>query len=153
MVPLMAPATGSAGDSVTLTLPPAGNSPSRARTFVGAQLRDWDLLGCEDALLLLVSELVTNALLHARTEMVVSLSRAEGRVRLEVQDGSVQAPTTRRFSINAGTGRGLHLVASLAQDWGVRLENGGKSVWVEVADVAASADDLDFFDIDGVDAL
>jgi anti-sigma regulatory factor (Ser/Thr protein kinase) len=153
MVPAMAPATGSADDSVTLILPPAGTSPSRARTFVGAQLREWDLLACEDAALLLVSELVTNALLHARTDMEVRLSRSDGCVRLEVKDGSVQAPTTRRFSINAGTGRGLHLVASVAQNWGVRLENGGKSVWVDVATVVDDVESDALFDIDEVDAL
>lgn len=152
-VPPMVPTAGALGEIARLELPAAGSSPSRARKFVMGLLSDWDLPGCEDAVTLLVSELVTNALLHARTEMVVVLARADGCVRLEVSDRSIQSPVIRRYSLHAGTGRGLQLVGSVARSWGVRLENGGKTVWAEIAAAAEFDEAVVPFDIDSVDAL
>lgn len=137
---------------VTLELAASGTAPAQARRFVIAQLRQWDLAHCEDAAALLVSELVTNALLHARTDMVVGLNRINGRVVLEVTDGSSQAPTARRFSLHAGTGRGLHLIESMSQDWGVRTLPSGKTVWAELS-VDPDEPQEFAFDIDAVEAL
>lgn len=91
----------------------------------------WD--GDLDTAELLVSELVTNAVVHAGTsfELVVCL-RGGTTLRVEVVDGSAQHPTARRHSLTAGTGRGLHLLDELADRWGVAVGSKGKTVWFEL---------------------
>jgi len=135
-----------------LPLVAAGVAPSQARRFVTEQLQEWQLSQCEDTATLLVSELVTNALLHARTDMVVSLRRVEAAVLLEVSDQSAQRPTQRHYSLHAGTGRGLNLVAALSQDWGVRVENGSKTVWALLS-TQGEEEISGPFDFDAVEAL
>lgn len=82
--------------------------------------------------MLLVSELVTNALLHARSEIDLVLRVLEKAVRCEVYDGSRATPTLRPVDSAAVTGRGLALVAHLASDWGTERTPDGKVVWFEV---------------------
>lgn len=135
-----------------LPLAAAGIAPSQARRFVIERLAAWQLSAWEASATLIVSELVTNALLHARTDMVVSLSRLETAVLLEVTDNSAQLPTQRRYSLHAGTGRGLNLVARLAQDWGVRAEGNGKTVWALLS-ATDPEEVLDELDLDSVEAL
>ena len=87
-----------------------------------------------DSASLVVSELVTNAVLHARTEITVVLELLDdGSVRLEVSDQSSELPQRRRYSEESGTGRGLVLVDALSSGWGVesRAED-GKTVWAEL---------------------
>lgn len=137
--------------SAQLTLPAKATSPARARHFVSGTLAAWDAEGGDDALLI-VSELVTNALLHARTSMTVRVDEDEpGVVRLSVSDGSVEALQERHFSLDSGTGRGLRLLDSLAREWGVERRPSGKTVWCRVAldDEPAGYE----FDIDAVEAL
>ena len=81
---------------------------------------------------LVVSELVTNALLHGSAPVVVRVAVGE-TVRIEVSDGSRTAPMRPLARPDAMTGRGLALVAALARGWGVEPENGGKVVWAEIA--------------------
>jgi len=84
-----------------------------------------------DCVILAASELATNAVLHARGSLRVTLERTgPGEVRLEVTDGSSRLPLQRRHSQLAGTGRGLQLVGALAEEWGVEVLAGrGKVVW------------------------
>ena len=134
-----------------LTLPPSAASASRARRFVATTLSSWGLEDCDDVVLL-ASELVTNALLHARTEMTVRVEdEGDNVIRLAVTDGSPQAPRGRQFSLESGTGRGLHLLDSMADEWGVETVAGGKTVWcrVRLGAMAAFGD----FDLDAVEAL
>ena len=138
--------------SAQLTLPPKATSPARARRFVLDTLAAWDAYDAADDATLIVSELVTNALLHARTQMTVTLVEdTPGSVRLSVSDGSLQAPQTRHFSVESGTGRGLRLLDSLALEWGVEQHPAGKTVWcrVPLGGTGAFAE----FDIDAVEAL
>ncbi|WP_165865546.1 ATP-binding protein [Vallicoccus soli] len=96
-----------------------------------------------------VSELVTNAVLHARTELEVLVALASGAVRLEVLDRSARVPRQVVHSDGAVTGRGLEMVQALCRAWGVDPRPGvGKVVWCEL-DLAPApvAEDLD------VDAL
>lgn len=133
-----------------LTLPAAARSPSRARAFVGATLREWGLDDDADVLLA-VSELVTNALLHARTPMTVRVtSEGDGVVLIAVTDGSVVPPRGRRFTVESGTGRGLRLLDSLSEEWGVETHGSGKTVW---ARMRLGATEYAEFDIDAVEAL
>jgi two-component sensor histidine kinase len=71
---------------------------------------------------LLVSELATNAVLHARTSFAVRVTMTAKAIRVSVTDHSFLHPT----------GRGLHLVDSLSDRWGVLLEPPGKTVWFEL---------------------
>jgi anti-sigma regulatory factor (Ser/Thr protein kinase) len=83
---------------------------------------------------LLTSELVTNALLHAGTDLTVHVERCheDGTVRIAVDDGSDHAPCVGEPDAGALGGRGLPLVASLASRWGWELMPFGKRVWFEV---------------------
>ena len=82
---------------------------------------------------LLASELATNALRHTRGgfELVVDLAAAH--VRIEVHDTSPTAPLPRRPDADEGGGRGLLIVGSLADAWGVERRPGGKAVWFELS--------------------
>lgn len=109
-----------------------GRAPSaaaEARRFVTESLHRW---GLEPLVLdaeLLVSELVTNAVLHARSEVAVSVAVAAGTVEVGVTDRSVDLPQQRRVSWRAEGGRGLRLVDAVARDWGVAHLPDGKQVW------------------------
>ena len=123
---------------VTLDLAPYPGSVPEARRFTVETLRSWGLEDLTSAAALLVTELVTNSVLHARTVMQVCLSRVENSVRLEVRDESPVRPTLRSHAIDATTGRGLNLVAKLANSWGVEVDGSGKSVWAELSSEAGS---------------
>src|SRR5205085_6052540 len=79
----------------TLELPLDLRSAPRARTFLRGSLRSWELEDVADTLELPLSELVTNALLHARTPVVVTVTAVQRRVELTVRDGSAEAPQRR----------------------------------------------------------
>jgi anti-sigma regulatory factor (Ser/Thr protein kinase) len=79
-----------------------------------------------------VSELVTNAVLHARTDFVVTLARLDGAVRVEVTDASTVLPRQRQVDSSSVTGRGLTIVASVADRWGYEPTATGKTVWFEM---------------------
>ncbi|MFN7148285.1 MAG: ATP-binding protein [Microthrixaceae bacterium] len=85
-----------------------------------------------ERLLLVVSELATNAVLHARTEFVVRVSSDDGAVRVAVYDASSGRPEMGTMDPAAVTGRGLGIVESLASSWGIDDAEGGKWVWAEL---------------------
>jgi PAS domain S-box-containing protein len=78
---------------------------------------------------LLVSEVVTNALVHSGTSIEVSMSADEQGVLVEVGDGSKHVPRPRNYAATASTGRGLALLDQTADDWGVVRGIRGKTVW------------------------
>jgi PAS domain S-box-containing protein len=86
---------------------------------------------------LLVSEVVTNALVHSGTSIDVAMSADEQGVLVEVGDGSRHVPRPRAYATTASTGRGLALLEQTADDWGVVPGIRGKTVWfVLSADIA-----------------
>lgn len=89
-----------------------------------------------DAAELVVSELVTNALLHTATPIDFSATVDEKGLHLEVGDGSPSRPSERDNAALSGTGRGLALVHELTDQWGVRAAGEGKVVWARVTGVA-----------------
>ena len=101
---------------------PEPTSPLAARRLVRSALRDWRLEHLTDAATLLVSELATNAVLHARTPFVVRVERDADTLRITVLDCSGAGPSRRPHGLGAGTGRGLALVATLAEAWGTRTD-------------------------------
>ena len=137
------------------SLPADLASASAARRFVGTTLREWECDVLTDSALLLVSELVTNAVLHARSALDVVLRLAADRLRIEVHDESPTQPTRKYYSTHAGTGRGLMLVEQLAEDWGVDpLEGNGKRVWFELDRTGGQTDLVgEEVDLDALEAL
>lgn len=83
---------------------------------------------------LMVSELVTNAVLYAGTDIEVGYELLDGRARFEVADASPEVPVLKDYGPDAATGRGLLVVRALATDWGIRLDEDSKSVWFEILD-------------------
>ena len=113
-----------------------------ARRFTADALRDVqdDLV---DDVELVVSELVTNALLHGAAPVVLRLSVARDRVRVEVEDSGRELPVRMRQDGEAMTGRGLSLVARLSSGWGVEPAGGrGKVVWAEVSEGDANEEEV-----------
>lgn len=112
---------------------PSPINASGARQVSAAQLAEWGV--CPDAVLLVVSELVTNAVLHARSEFELTLQNSDQVVRVEVSDRNPRLPVWATGAPqDAYSGRGLALVRSLATDWGVECHEGnGKTVWCELA--------------------
>jgi hypothetical protein len=99
-------------------LPAEPASVGQARRFVRGVLADWKLESLVDTVTLLTSELATNAVLHARTGFAVVVSLSGREVRVDVLDGSMVTPRSRQPSLTAATGRGVNMVAALADDWG-----------------------------------
>ena len=116
------------------TFDPEPSSTRAARRAVTDALEAAALDGAVPSAALVVSELVTNAVLHARTPFEVRLRVGADTVRIEVRDGSSRRPTVRNFSDGATSGRGLQVVQQLCQEWGVEAEGdgGGKTVWALV---------------------
>ena len=86
-----------------------------------------------EAAQLLVSEVVTNALVHAGTPIDFRASVGVAGLRVEVTDGSTQTPVPRRYGAMAGTGRGLRLLDQLVDRWGALVHADGKTVWFELS--------------------
>jgi anti-sigma regulatory factor (Ser/Thr protein kinase) len=86
-----------------------------------------------DRVLLLTSEVVTNAILHARTPLRLTAIVEAGQVVVRVYDTLRTPPRRRAYRADASTGRGMHLVEALADRWGVDETSAGKCVWFAVA--------------------
>ncbi|NBM20194.1 ATP-binding protein [Streptomyces sp. GC420] len=95
-------------------------------------MRPWGRPAQRDVAELLTSELVTNALVHTDREALVTVSVNTLRLRVEVRDFVAQRPKPRAAPAEATHGRGLALVQSLADAWGVRAHGVGKAVWFEL---------------------
>ena len=118
----------------TRTFAPEPVSAREARRFLRAFLVARDREDLTDAAELALSEVVTNAVLHAHTSFDVTAELAEdGELRVEVADRSSQLPAQRDYGAQATTGRGMQLVAALTAACGVRSHgSGGKAVWFVV---------------------
>jgi serine phosphatase RsbU (regulator of sigma subunit)/anti-sigma regulatory factor (Ser/Thr protein kinase) len=123
----------------------------RARRFTTSSLTGVPAALAEDSELL-VTELVTNAVLHGAPPVTLRLIRDGEAVRVEVWDGGRAVPIRALGSTEAMTGRGLSLVAALANNWGVdRSTDGGKLVWAEVRAGGSTAGAVEpEIDIDGL---
>jgi anti-sigma regulatory factor (Ser/Thr protein kinase) len=101
-----------------------------ARQFVAQRLLDQGLDRHVDVMRLVVSELATNAVVHARGPFAVSVGRRNGSLTLRVTDASQQPPAGPVVSTSQSpSGRGLHIVSRLCTSWGVTTGRGGKTVW------------------------
>lgn len=116
-----------------LRLPPSASAPAQARQFLRTRLSGAAVpTDLTDTVLLLTSELVTNAVLHGRSEVEVELSSPDGRLRVAVSDENSRHPLRVEDDTEALDGRGLLLIDGLATSWGVQDKPLGKSVWFEL---------------------
>lgn len=120
----------------------------RARRWVRTRLAGSGIQADEplaETLILLVSELVTNAVVHTGHPAVLRMvltgtqEQCPGTVRVEVSDSCARPPAPRHADGEATNGRGLELVDGLADRWGWRPEGAGKAIWCEIDRCAASA--------------
>ncbi|WP_241562037.1 ATP-binding SpoIIE family protein phosphatase [Streptomyces hoynatensis] len=113
-------------------LDPRAESVREARRMVRESLERWELEEIEDAVELLISEVVTNAVRYAERPVTVRLLRTDV-LRCEVGDDVPQLPRLRQAGPADEGGRGLYLVQRLARQWGATRLSTGKLVWFEVA--------------------
>ena len=118
-------------------LPADAASARRARHLVATAVAASGHEELVDRATLLVSEVVTNSILHAGTEMRLRCRPSGAGVRVEVFDRSSLMPSVRHYDADATTGRGLGLVSALATSWGVDCEDDGKTLWFELDDSGA----------------
>ncbi len=110
-------------------LPVSREAPALAREFLrGATCAEHHSEVLDDAVLM-VSELVTNSVLHGGPPVVVAVDCTEDTLQVRVRDGSSELPAARDAQQTDESGRGLALVAEMSADWGVDPVADGKNVW------------------------
>ncbi len=116
-----------------LTLIPELQGVAAARRFLLETLNAWDVPQLYADSVIVVSELVTNAIVHAPSPGELRLSLLPDVLRIAVTDGGTGAPEPRHASSTREGGRGLYLVNALTSAWGMEpLPDGGKVVWAEL---------------------
>lgn len=125
--------------AVDQMLPALPSSAGEARRLLRQALPGDASEDAIDAAALALSEIVTNALVHAGTPMRLRVILTSSSVRVELADGSVHLPLPRDYSRAAGTGRGLHMVTEVVDQWGAHHDEDGKVVWFEIADPSPGA--------------
>ncbi|MEU4094299.1 ATP-binding SpoIIE family protein phosphatase [Streptomyces sp. NPDC026673] len=115
----------------TWDLPADPAAVPHARRHVAGKLAAWGLAEAGPTTELIVSELVTNAIRHARPPVRLRLIRHDGGLTCEVSDSSSTTPHLRRARTLDESGRGLFIVAQLTQRWGCRHTHDGKTIWAE----------------------
>jgi anti-sigma regulatory factor (Ser/Thr protein kinase) len=104
----------------------------RARRLVRAHLEDWGLSDDLDGLTLAVSELVTNAVVHGRGRVELTMTANDATIRVEVADQGGGRPKLAQPASEIGErGLGLRLVDELVDEWGTAREGLRTSVWLE----------------------
>jgi DNA-binding NarL/FixJ family response regulator len=125
-----------AGAVASLTVTPDPASPRAARRFVDEVLQDLGYDDVLDTVQLLVTEVATNAVVHARTGAEVVVVLLPDAVRVEVVDVDDSFPVRRRPGPDQPGGRGFELVERLSRAWGIDMLDVGKRTWFEVASPA-----------------
>ncbi len=121
--------SASAGTSFSRDL----GTPYAARRFIAATLASWDAVDPIETVQLLVTELVTNVIVHTTGTPDVRVSLQRDFVHVEVFDPGAGSVSAHRAGPDELSGRGLHLVESLATAWGTVPMGAGKIVWFDVA--------------------
>jgi anti-sigma regulatory factor (Ser/Thr protein kinase) len=117
----------------SLTLEPDLANVAEARHWVRGLVAELGLDDeCEYEAQLVATELVTNAVLHGRTTLVIVVDHHDHVLRIEVEDGNPRIPVVLPPSTTATNGRGLSLVEQLSRRWGCDPLPDGKRVWAEL---------------------
>lgn len=126
---------GQPGDVATVDLSQEPASVGQARRFTREWLERWGADALIENSVLVVSELVTNAITHAGSvcRVVLRRSAGSGSVRIEVTDFGAGSPEPQPPSPVRPNGRGLLIVSSVAAAWGIDPSVDGKVVWAEIA--------------------
>ena len=131
--------------SSTLELSPEPRSVREARAWIADELAGIGREDLADSARLGVSELVTNAILHATPPIVVRLGGTPSHPRVEVQDNSAVPPAVRNMTddarLMATFGRGLGILAMFSSTWGAEVNVEGKTVWFEPTTDAEASDE------------
>lgn len=113
--------------------PAAAQSVGAARRFAVHVLQELALEHLHDDVRTVVSELATNAVLHARTPFTITVTLHERSLRIAVADQSQTRPRPSRLrEQTATTGRGLRIVADLSTAWGIEIADASKVVWCDL---------------------
>jgi anti-sigma regulatory factor (Ser/Thr protein kinase) len=123
------------GNLLIAVLPSEPRSAAQARSLVLVACNRWDAHDVAGDAELVVTELVANAVRHAKTDITVrlaALAGAPGGVRAEVSDGSRRPVRPRYAAALEEGGRGLFLVDILSTRWGADATAEGKTVWAEI---------------------
>jgi anti-sigma regulatory factor (Ser/Thr protein kinase) len=121
--------------SESCALPCQPASVAAARHLVRAVLGDLPLETVE-ATELMVSELATNCVTHAGTDFELTIDRSPSQIRVGISDSVRTPPVLRHVGPRALSGRGLQIVESMADAWGVSTGAEGKTVWFTLSAVA-----------------
>ena len=118
----------------SMDVPATSHGPRAARRVVSALLPVWGLADLQDDAELVVSELVTNAYLHApgTDSFELELVRRGNGVRIALADGAAVRPVIADLRHRRPNGRGMGIIAALASGWGAEDHHGGKRVWVDL---------------------
>lgn len=120
--------------TASIDLPPVPSSVPLARRLVRDVLRTWDAPQDRADAELLVTELVANVVDHAGVDVLtLELALAGAWLQIGVVDGSAVMPVVRELSHTEERGRGMRLVAAIADRWGAEEHRGGKRVWFELS--------------------
>jgi DNA-binding NarL/FixJ family response regulator len=114
------------------TLPGVPASARAARQVLAAALDGWCEAEVQDAAALMISELVTNGIRHAASDVRVRISVGARTVRVEIGDQSPDVPVMRTPQPTDIGGRGMRIVDELSMRWGIEARRTGKSVWFEL---------------------
>src|SRR3954466_9764227 len=120
--------------AASLQVPPEPSSAAKARRFIAEVCAATQMPSelCETASLL-VSELVTNAIIHGKTSATIEVHRPPDTLRVSVRDDSPALPPVgARPTLSAESGRGLTIVSVLADAWGIEKVDSGKAIWFEL---------------------
>ncbi|MER7576660.1 PAS domain S-box protein [Streptomyces sp. NPDC126514] len=115
--------------TATTDLPALSSAVGDGRCFLTKTLTDWDCAHLADDARLLASEVLTNAIQHAQGPLGLRLRRTATELTVEVSDNSPHLPQLRLATPDDESGRGLLLVDTLADSWGVRPTDDGKTTW------------------------
>jgi len=120
-------------EKARLEIGPDTSDVARARRFVAEQCEEWDCADVVEDAQLVVSELVTNALIHGQSQCELRAGLSDAALRLQVVDTGVGMPDPQVAGEGDEHGRGLLLVSAICAAWGVEaLPGGGKIVWAEL---------------------
>ena len=112
----------------TWTMPALTDSVNLARVNVSQNLELEEKIDVHQVIAVL-SELVANSILHATTELQVSLERWQYMIKIVVADGNDQPPVMRSLDVAVDCGRGMHIVDQYSDLWGYEITDQGKRIW------------------------
>jgi anti-sigma regulatory factor (Ser/Thr protein kinase) len=115
--------------TANIELPAEPGSPGEARRLVANVLRGIKSPADIDVVVLLTSEVVTNAVVHAGTSVGLVVRDVHEGIQIEVSDGDKHMPEVDRHDVESVSGHGMSLVALLSQSWGAIPTGEGKTVW------------------------